>query len=341
MRSTASILLIIILCSCGGNDTSPDVTKYKVDLPVKRFEQDFFKTDTNNIAAGLIALNQKYPDFFPYFSGQVLHLPPPSLQVNDPQSDAAWKQIISGYKPVNDSIQKKYKDFSDIGNDLENAYAYVKYYYPSYSVPQAITTFIGTFDAPGVILTPKYLGVGLHQFAGKNFSIYQDPQLIEMYPQYISRRFDEEYIVAGSMKAVAADVYADSSVGRPMIEQMIEKGKQWYLVKHFLPKTDDSLITGFSKKQLEWTISNEGNIWGFITSNNDIYTIDPAIIQDFIGEGPFTRGMPETVSPGNIGQWVGWRIVQKFAEKNAKLSLQEVLTTPASVIFQQSKYKPK
>jgi hypothetical protein len=339
MRSIATIILIFFLCSCSGNDGAPDVSKYKADLPVKRFEQDFFKTDTNNVAAGLMDLNRKYPDFFPYFSSQVLHLPPPSA--NDLQSNAAWKQIIAGYIQVNDTIQKKYKELGDISNDLENAYAHVKFYYPAYSVPTAMITFIGTFDAPGVILTPKYLCIGLHQFAGKNFSIYQDPQLIEMYPQYISRRFDEEYIVPGSMKAVAADIYADSSVGRPMIEQMIEKGKQWYLVKHFLPKAHDTLITGYSKKQLEWTVSNEGNIWGFITSNNDIYTIDPVIIQDFIGEGPFTRGMPETVSPGNIGQWVGWRIVQKFAEKNSKLSLQEVLATTAAAIFQQSKYKPK
>jgi hypothetical protein len=335
MRFTATILLFAFLMSCSGNDKAPDVSSLKPSLPVTRFEQRFFATDTNNIAAGLSSLQQQFPDFFGLFANQVLHLP------LNAESHPAWKQIISSYRPVNDSIQKKYRDFDDIKKELEQAYGYVKHYFPSYTVPKGLMTFIGTFDAPGVILTPKYLGIGLHQFAGKSFSVYQDPQLLEMYPAYISKRFDREYIVPGSMKAVAADIYGDSSVGRPLIEQMIEKGKQWFLVDHFLPETHDTLITGYSKKQLDWAGSNEGNIWGFINSNNDIYTIDPVIVQDYIGEGPFTRGMPEEVSPGNIGQWVGWRIVQKFAEKNNQLTLQQVLSTPSSAIFQQAKYKPK
>lgn len=339
MRFIATIILVFLLGSCANNENLPDVSKNRVDLPVKRFEQSFFRMDTSNVYGGLRSLQQQYPDFFPIFSNQILHLSAPS--VPDAQTELAWKQIFTAYSVVNETIQKKYSDLDEVKEEIESGYAFVKHYFPGYKAPQELITFIGTFDAPGIILTPRYLGIGLHQFAGKTFSIYQDPQLMEMYPNYISRRFDSEYIVPGSMKAVAADIYADSSVGKPLIEQMIEKGKQWYIVDHFLPKTHDTLITGFSKKQLEWTESNEGNIWGFITSNNDIYTIDPVIIQDFIGEGPFTRGMPEAVSPGNIGQWVGWRIVQKFAEKNPELSVQQVITTPASVIFQQAKYKPK
>jgi uncharacterized protein YjaZ len=62
--------------------------------------------------------------------------------------------------------------------------------------------------------------------------------------------------------------------------------------------------------------------------------------QNYIGESPRTMDMPEQ-SPGNIGQWVGWRIVEKFAEKNEKLSVQQVLATPANKIFQEAKYRPK
>jgi uncharacterized protein YjaZ len=50
--------------------------------------------------------------------------------------------------------------------------------------------------------------------------------------------------------------------------------------------------------------------------------------------------MPES-SPGNIGQWIGWRIVQQYAQKNEKLTLQQVLQTPARTIFQGAAYKPK
>ena len=37
-----------------------------------------------------------------------------------------------------------------------------------------------------------------------------------------------------------------------LIEQMIEKGKQWWLMDKFLPETADSVKTGYTQKQLEW-----------------------------------------------------------------------------------------
>ena len=112
------------------------------------------------------------------------------------------------------------------------------------------------------------------------------------------------------------------------------------MMDKFLPTTPDSLKTGFTKKQLQWCRENEGNIWGFITKNADLYTVDPEIIQNYIGEAPFTQNMPE-VSPGNIGQWVGWQIVKKYASQHPEMSVQQILGTPAKKIFQEAKYKPK
>ena len=51
-----------------------------------------------------------------------------------------------------------------------------------------------------------------------------------MYPAYISRRFDAVYIPANCIKAVIDDIFPDKSTGKPMIDQMIEKGKQWWLL---------------------------------------------------------------------------------------------------------------
>jgi hypothetical protein len=333
MRHLIAFATIVLFFSCNNEKNKPDVSDIKVDFKLERFEQSFFKIDTNNIGAGLNQLNRQFPGFFPFYVQQILRVPPA-------EATPVIKQIVASYASINDSIQKKYNNLDRLENELTEDFKYVKHYYPSYKLPNVIT-FIGTFDAPGIVLTPNYLGIGLHQYAGKNFSVYKDQQLQEIYPDYISRRFDKEYMAPNAIKAIVDDIYPDSSTGRSLIDQMIEKGKQWYLLDHFLPGTADSLKTGYTKKQLDWVDNNEGNIWGFFTSNVDIYTIDPAIIQDYIGEGPFTRGMPEGFSPGNIGQWVGWQIVKKFAEKNPELTIQQVLATPAKMIFAEAKYKPK
>jgi uncharacterized protein YjaZ len=70
-------------------------------------------------------------------------------------------------------------------------------------------------------------------------------------------------------------------------------------------------------------------------------TIDQEVIKYYIGEAPFTQGMPEGFSPGNIGQWVGWQIVNKYAGKNPSLSIKEIMNTSPRTILDGAKYKPK
>ncbi len=326
--------IIVLVAGCGNNNNAPDVSAIKANVTIERFEQDFFSLDTLQLTSGLNELNKKYPSFFPLFMQHI-------LQVNamDAASASILKNILAAYAPINDSLQIKYKNLGWLKDELDQSFKYVKYYYPNYVLPKVIT-FIGTLDAPGAIVTQDYLGIGLHQFGGKDFSVYQDPQVQQLYPYYISRRFDIEYITANAMKAIADDIYKDETAGLPLIEQMVEKGKQWFLLDKFLPAKPDSIKTGYTQKQLNWLAENEGNAWAYITKNENLYSIEPHVIQTYIGEAPFTQGMTES-SPGNIGQWIGWRMVQKFAAAKEELTLKQVLETPARIIFEESKYRPK
>jgi hypothetical protein len=190
-----------------------------------------------------------------------------------------------------------------------------------------------------VALTRNRVAIGLQQYAGKDFPGYQATEVQQMYPLYISRRFDPKYIPANCIRAVIDDLFPDKSTGKPLIEQMIEKGKQWWLLDKLMPDTPDSLKTGYTQKQLDWCKESEGLIWNYFLTNENIEAIQPDIIQNYIGESPTTQGMPG--SPGNIGQWVGWQIVKKFTEKNPTLKPSEVMNTPARKILVEAKYKPK
>ena len=337
---------IIILCfSCSHSSNKPDVSDIKVNISVERFDKAFFALDTNQLQSGLSALNQQFPRFYPFFANDILllngyhQLTPQGVSLK-PEAKAVIHNFLRGYRPVFDSLQKKYSNTGFLKEELETAFRYVKFYFPTYAVP-GIVLYLGTFDAPGVVVTPKYIGIGLQQFAGKNFSAYQDYEIQQIYPQYISRRFDKEYMSANCMKAVVDDLYPDSAQGVALIEQMVEKGKQWWLLDKFLPDAPDSVKTGYTGEQLEWCRKNEGNIWGkFLSLNPDVFTADVDRVQTFLGEKPSTPELhPE--SPGNIGQWIGWKIVKKFAEDHPKLNLREVLNTAPRKIFNEAKYKPK
>jgi hypothetical protein len=160
-------------------------------------------------------------------------------------------------------------------------------------------------------------------------------------PLYRSRRFAKEYIIADVIKLVVDDIFPDKSKAKPLIEQMIEKGKQWWLIDKFLPETADSVKTGYTQQQLDWCRENEGLIWSYIVKNENLYTVDPVTIQTYIGEGPFTQGFSQEDSPGNLGPWIGWQIVKKYAENNTGLKPEEIMKTSPKQILEQAKYKPK
>jgi hypothetical protein len=331
-------LLMALLLACGNKNKIPDTDDITVQVGIERFDKAFFSMDSNNITQGLIRLNQQFPYFLSDFTTNILGAGP--LSDTNGVLPIASRQFLSSYMGVKDSIELQFDKLDWLENDLRKSLKLVKYYFPNYQLPPKIVTFIGPFDAPGVAITRYTLAIGLQLYAGKDFTFYSSVQGQELYPRYISRRFEKPYIVVNCMKALAEDLYTDSSGGKPMIEQMIQKGKYWWLIDHFLPQTADSLKTGFTQKQLAWCKANEGLIWNFILQNNDIYTVDPDLIKNYIGDAPSTDGMPE-ISPGNIGPWIGWQIIKKYVQSNPSVSPEELMHTSARKIFEEAKYKPR
>src|SRR5690606_30194116 len=112
----------------------------------------------------------------------------------------------------------------------------------------------------------------------------------------------------------------------------------WYLLDKFLPFLHDTLKTGYTKAQLDWCIENEGLIWSYIISAEDLYSLNPAVIQSYIGEGPFTQGFSQEYSPGNLGPWIGWQIIKKYLSKNPETTPEELMKTEAKDILNSAKY---
>lgn len=343
MKKTSLIVLLAVsLFACKKKKGIPDISDIKVDIKLERFDRDFFAIDTNDIWPSLTKLNKKYPSLTGIFLQNVLGL-------DSASAITGVKRFIGMSGNLYDTVNTVFKNTDDIEKDLIKGFQFVKYYFPQYKVP-AVATIAGPVDAMAQsssgptpnFLGPDFLGISLQFYLGKKFSVYNDPFFIEnVAPGYRSRRFSKEYIIADAMQLVVSDMFPDKSGGKPLIEQMVEKGKQWYLLDQFLPTTPDSIKTGYTQQQLNWCKENEGLIWTYIVKNEDLYSLNPAVIQVYIGESPFTQGFSQELSPGNMGQWIGWQIVQKFVSKNPDLKPEEIMNTEASKILSEAKYKPK
>ncbi len=332
------LLVVPFFFACNNSNRNfPEVSGISVELKVERFDKDFFSIDSNNISGELKRLRIAYPGFYGDYMQEILGV---SGDENDPATQKLVKVMLTNYDPLYAVVSPGLSDNSKLEQDLKRSFQFVKYYFPNYRIP-GILTFVGTLDAPGIALTERYIAIGLHQYAGKNFEGYHEEQVRQLYPEYISRRFEIEYIPANCMKAVVRDLFPDKSDSKPLIEQMIEKGKQWWLLDKFLPEVPDSLKTGYTTKQLDWCNENEGLIWSYIIKNEDLYSVNPVTIQTYIGEGPFTQGFSQESSPGNLGPWIGWQIVKKYAANISELKPGEIMNTSPKQILEQAKYKPK
>ena len=341
MKISLIPVLFLIFSGCKSGRKAPDVSNIPITVHIERFDQAFFGIDTNAVPQGLLTLGRQFPYFINDFAVNILGTS--ALSDTSTQAFFACRRFISSYLPVKDSLELKFGPanggMGHIEDGLKKGFQYLRYYFPKYNLPPKVVAYIGPFDAPGVAITRYTLAIGLQLYAGKHFSFYLSQQGQELFPLYISRRFEPEYIVPNCMKSLAEDLFPDQSQGKPLIEQMIEKGKSWWLVDQLLPETADSLKTGFTQKQLNWCNVNEGQIWNFFLEQN-LFTLEPDLIKNYIGDAPNTQGMPDA-SPGNIGQWVGLRIVQKYGSLHPDFSPLQIMQTPARVIFDETKYKPK
>ena len=87
------------------------------------------------------------------------------------------------------------------------------------------------------------------------------------------------------------------------------------------------------------SFASEKNIWAYFVESDLLYQTDPTQINQYVNDGPNTSELGEK-SPGNIGQFVGYQIAKKWMEKNDKIGLDKLITTPAKQIFDEAKYRP-
>lgn len=336
MQRIIPFLLFSVFLALGcrsGKRNIPDVSQVAVNLQVIRFEKDFFAVDTLHIDRSIQALHQKYPGFTLDFLYNI-------LGSSRDSADRDVRLFIRSYKSLYDSSLLIMKDFPAVVAAVKKGLQFVHYYFPAYHLPAKLITFIGPINSFGNVITPDALAVGLQLYMGKNYSLYLTDMGQQLYPGFVSRRFEPAYIPVNCMRNIVDDMYPDKSQGRPLIEQIVESGKRMYLLDQILPELADTLKTGYTADQLKGCYANEKNIWSFFVQNELLFKTDPNLTRDYLNDAPNTPELGDN-SPGNIGLFIGWRIVQKWMEANPGTSLDAMMKKNPAHLFEESRYKPK
>lgn len=331
------VLLLLCLTACTHKNV-PDVSKIAISVHIDRFDQDLDKLDTNNITPALQKLDQQYPTFLPSYIEHIMNFGPYS---DTGQFVLLQTKMLVGnkdFRVLQDSINAHYKDVKKIEEELSQSFKFIKYYFPKFQPPTRVVTFSSMISNYGAVTVDSTLGIGLDMYLGADFPIYA---MLPDYPGYMVRKFSPEYIVPNCIQVLAQQLYPGGQPGDKLVIQLVNAGKHQYFMEQVMPYTDDSLRLGYTGEQVKWCFDNEQMIWQYFVQQDLLYKSDWQNNMHFMNDGPSTQGMPEG-SPGRIGSFVGWRIVQAYMKAHPEVTLQQLMDNKdAMTIFQQSKYRPK
>jgi len=333
-------ILIISSCRFDKGKNIPDVSNIDIDLKINRFEQDFFSIDTNNVSAGMTALEQKYPEFAPIFFENVLVAYDKRIAPDGPDK---YIEGILKHKPLRklyDTCQIVYKDFSSLEKDLTKTLKYYNHHFPEATVPSSVTTFISEFGYGGFIYGEDDLAVGIEFFLGSDFPYLQWNQGNSNFSNFLTRSYNKDHLVSKTI-APLVNERVGSRQGNKLLQMMIINGKKRYILEQLLPHAPDSVVQEFSGKQIKWLEENESLIWAYFLEKNLLYSSRLKEIKKYVNPSPHSPGMPKE-APGNTGSWIGYKIVQSYMKQHPNVSLTDLIKMEnEQKILELSKYKPR
>ncbi|AQG82605.1 gliding motility protein [Spirosoma montaniterrae] len=299
----------------------------KEDVTLLRLDQQLFADKSAN---GIRAFLNRNPGVVQLY-----------FNANEAGSDTALVRELTNrvnnpaLNELNQQVQAEFGDMTDLKNQLAEAFTNIKKDFPDFRVPR-IATIVTGFTGPDLVVTDSLIVIGLDYFAGPTAKYRpQGPE----YPQYILRRYQKDYIVPAIVFAISDKYNATNRTDQTMLADMVYYGKGFVFTKTMLPEVADSLIVGYTDKQLTETFNAQDIVWAHFIDNQLLYQTNPAIKQRYLNERPFTAEIGPAC-PGAIGRWLGWRIVGRYHDERNNVSIADLMrNADTRQIFEQSGYK--
>jgi len=328
-----SCLFVLLLTGCKQrNRFAIDVNKHRVEVNINRFDKALISLDTTRMHDEVVRLYQEYPDFFPVFISNVMHLnPSDTLQVVEKlRFFLTYEDVVV----TNRAVLDKFSNIRDIERSISTAFTYIRYYFPEVRLPE-IYFFVSAIDRQ-VIMTDKFIAVGVDMYLGSDFSLYQ----YYIPYRYLLNSMNRENLAPDLVSALLFRSFPMRSSHNRLIDNMLHRGKIMFLLSIFKPDVKDEHLIGYTTEQIRWCRRYERNIWAAIIDQKDLFSTDRFIIGEYVNEAPFVNRISPD-SPGRLGTWVGWQIVRSYMQRNQHATLRDLVnTTDYQQLLENSGYRP-
>ncbi len=301
----------------------------QVDVHIKRYEKDLFSLDPEHLTEGLQRIAKEYPSLL--IEDGVWNNQEMMYQLKAYISDPLIREIY-------DEVMLQFSDMKDVESELNKALGYYLTYFPENSVPSFYSLVPGlNTDMPTIYGYGDDIFIHLDMYLGKDYKYYSQIGM----PLFISQRCEKKYVATECFSKALVYKHLPQKAAVSLLDNMVLEGKRLYFTEMMFPDKAEMEVIEYTPEKYEWAVNNQGKVWAYIIEKDYLFSKQNEIIRQFVGDTPFTKPFTND-SPGRMGAFIGWKIVQAYMENNPEVSLQMLMQdTDSQTILNKSGYKPK
>ena len=326
-------LLAICLMMASCQEKTPaykaklDIKTEPYDLEFDRYEEALFNLDTANFQQELMKIQDRYRVFL-------------DGDLNDLEAVSYLKDFAIDPFSITlyNKVKTSFPDLRQVESLVEDVLAHFHYYYPDIQLPtRAFTCVTGvTADVPAVQIFGDDIVISLDWYLDDE-EIYDQIGM----PRYMSLRRNLSTLAKDVAKELYMSYLDEWRKQGQVIDEMVYCGKVDFFVEAMCPTLPDSVLLGYSTRQWQWAVDNEGAVWADIVGSRRLYDSSLDSYMMFFGDGPFTQAYSND-APSRLGEFFGLNIVRSYVSTHDDFSLPQFMNrTDMQEIFQDSGYKPK
>ena len=316
-RTSLILVFLLFFNACQDEFTNEsDVESISVSISFDRFDLKFYDQPSEVIPE----LKKKYPFLFP-----------------KQFSDSVWinRQKDSLQLLLQSEVNKTFKNIELFERDVNHLFKHIKYLFPFAKIPRVITLTNNVDYQIKTVYSDSLLLISLDTFLGSENHLYDG------IPSYIRKELDPKYITVQIADKFGAFIIPPVE-DRTFLARMIYEGKKLYLHDLLLPHVpvEDRIV--YTKEEFNWALENEKYVWQYFIEKQVLYQTQLEWVQRFIEPAPFSKFylQLDNETPGRIGSWLGWQIVNSYMTQFPETPLDELLKISSQKLFNLSKYKP-
>ena len=239
------LLAIGTLCGCDNKYHYIPKDIEPISVNIVRFDSALLAVRTDSALQDVVQLYADYEAFMPVYVEGVLRLPMADTAYFSQQLATFLTDTTMGFAQTNALSQRHFAHIDTIQTLLNTAFSRLHYLYPDWTIP-TVYMFVSGFNST-VFYYDDMLGVGIDMYLGSDYPYYTN-----VVYDYQRPTMQKQYVVRDMMSMYLAYNIAYNSQYNRLLEQMIFRGKQLFLLSQLLPDTPAWQIIGYTPEQWAW-----------------------------------------------------------------------------------------